>query len=166
MFKKILVPLDGTDEAALAVPVAAQLARRFGSSVLLLELVSTSGAALALATDVASGAMTDPATITGDVDVREAIAEGYVSAMAAALVEQGISASFAVGRGDESAGILAAAEREGVELIVMATHGRGALGRLVFGSVTESVSRHAPVPVLVVPPHWAAQPQSPGDAGS
>ncbi len=48
-------------------------------------------------------------------------------------------------------GILAAADRVGADMIVMGTHGRTGLSRLVLGSVAEAVLRRAAVPVLVVP---------------
>ena len=152
MFRRILVPLDGSDEAATAVPVAAELARRFGAAVLLLEMVPTAGASLALAADTASGAMTDPNVIATAVEAREQVAEGYVSAVAEQLAGQGLDVSYSVGQGSEGAGFAEAARRENVDLIVMATHARGALGRLVFGSVTDDVVRHTTVPVLTVPP--------------
>lgn len=152
MFTKILVPLDGSDDAAAAVPVAAELARGFGASLLLVEMVPTGRATLALAADVASGAMTDPELINADVEAREQAAEGYVSAMAEQLAAQGLDVSYAVGRGSEEGGIVQAAHDEGVDLIVMATHARGPLGRLVFGSITDDVVRHTTIPVLAVPP--------------
>jgi nucleotide-binding universal stress UspA family protein len=152
MFEKILVPLDGSDEAATALPVATALARQFGASILLLEMISTGGATLALAADVASGAMTDPGVIQTEVTAREQAAEGYISAVAESLAGEGLDVSYAVGRGSEGEGIAEAAAHEGVDLIVMATHARGTLGRLVFGSVTDDVIRHTTVPVLAIPP--------------
>jgi nucleotide-binding universal stress UspA family protein len=52
--------------------------------------------------------------------------------------------------GDARAEILAHAEREGVDLIVMGTHGRGGAARLFLGSVAERIVRAAPCPVLTV----------------
>ncbi|MER3631964.1 MAG: universal stress protein, partial [Blastocatellia bacterium] len=48
MFRKILVPLDGTDAAARALPYAAELARRFAATLLLVDVVPTRDATLAL----------------------------------------------------------------------------------------------------------------------
>ncbi len=152
MYRKILVPLDGSDHAALALAPAKEFARAFGATLLLIEVVPTGGAALAMATDVATGAMTDPAAITTDVAVREQAAEGYISAVAQQLAAEGIEAAYAVGRGDEGGSIIEAAEREQADLIVMATHQRGALGRLFRGSVADDVVRRARMPVLIIPP--------------
>ena len=61
--------------------------------------------------------------------------------------------------GDPAEQILRVVRDLGVGMIVMTTHGRGALGRLAFGSVADAVTRHAPVPVMVVRPGEAsAQP--------
>jgi nucleotide-binding universal stress UspA family protein len=152
MFSRILVPLDGSAEATSALDIARGIAMRFQSSLLLLEMVPTAGATLGLASDVASGALTDPALYQAGVTARESAAEGYVGAVAQELTEQGFDVSYAVGVGNEGAGIVEAAQREGVDLIVMATHARGGLGRLVFGSTTDHVIRHAHVPVLAIPP--------------
>lgn len=151
MFTRILVPLDGTDEAAAALPVATELARRLGSALLLLAMVPTADARLGLATDVASGALTDPAVYGAEVRARSQAAEGYVAAVAQQLADEGLSASYAIGTGDPGDGIVAAAREQGVDLILMATHGRSGLARLLFGSTTDDVLRHAGIPVLAVP---------------
>ena len=64
----------------------------------------------------------------------------------------GVSVSFLVWTGDPGASIVSAAEAESVDLVVVGTHGRGAIGRLFLGSVSEHVVRNAPCPVLVVRP--------------
>jgi nucleotide-binding universal stress UspA family protein len=157
MFQKIVVPLDGTDAAARALPYAVELARRFGAALVLVDVVPTRDATLALAADIASGAMTDPALIAAEVSARETAARGYITAVAEDLTAQGLHVSTAVGRGEEGPGVVDVARREGADLIVMAAHGHGPLGRLVFGNVTEDVIHHSPVPVLVIPPGRRAE---------
>lgn len=79
-------------------------------------------------------------------DAREAAAQ--------ALVERGrhvgVPVTFLVWTGDPGESIVAAAEAEEVDLLVVGAHDRAALGRLLLGSVSEHVARHAPCPVLVV----------------
>lgn len=79
------------------------------------------------------------------------------SAGAARLVARGrrdgIEIRFLVWEGEAAAGILEAAAAEGADMIVIGSHGRGSLGRLLLGSVSEHVVRHATVPVLVVRPN-------------
>jgi nucleotide-binding universal stress UspA family protein len=71
-----------------------------------------------------------------------------------ALVERGqqakVPVSFLVWEGDPAESIVAAAQAEAVDLVVVGTHGRGAIGRLLIGSVSEHIVRHAPCPVTVV----------------
>ena len=57
-----------------------------------------------------------------------------------------------VEQGNPAAGIVKETRREGIDLVAMATHGRGGLRRLVLGSVAESVIRVAQVPVLLYRP--------------
>jgi nucleotide-binding universal stress UspA family protein len=158
MFQKIVVPLDGTDAAARALPYAVELARRFGATLVLVDVVPTRDATLALAADIASGAMTDPTLIAAEVSARETAARGYITAVAEDLAGKGLQVSTVIGQGEEGPGVVDVARRAGADLIVLAAHGHGPLGRLVFGNVTESVLHHSPVPVLVVPPGARARP--------
>lgn len=151
MFTRLLVPLDGSDTSMAALPAAKAIARQFGASLLLLEMVPVRGANMALVTDVATGAMTDPNVIQTEVEVREQAAEGFVSAIAEELTGEGLEVSYATGVGDEDDGIIQAARDQRIDLIVMASHRRGFLSRLVSGSVTDDVIHHSTIPVLVVP---------------
>jgi nucleotide-binding universal stress UspA family protein len=64
--------------------------------------------------------------------------------------------SVAAAYGDPAAHILQMIEHQGIDLVVMTTHGRGALGRALFGSVADRIVRAAPVPVLLIRPDVAA----------
>jgi nucleotide-binding universal stress UspA family protein len=64
----------------------------------------------------------------------------------------GLNVSFLVWTGDPGESIVSAAEAEAADLIVVGTHGRGTIGRLLLGSVSQHVVRHAPCPVLVARP--------------
>lgn len=68
------------------------------------------------------------------------------------LMAQGFEASSRVVAGDAAAMILNTAETEGVDLIVVGSHGRSGLQRFLMGSVSERVMRHAPCSTLVVRP--------------
>jgi nucleotide-binding universal stress UspA family protein len=73
---------------------------------------------------------------------------------AQALVERGrrigVPVTFLVWTGDPAESIVAAAEAEEVDTVVVGAHGRGPIGRFLMGSVSEHVARHAPCPVLIV----------------
>jgi nucleotide-binding universal stress UspA family protein len=64
----------------------------------------------------------------------------------------GVTAEFLVWEGDPGGSIAAAAEAEGADLVVVGTRGRSAAGRMLLGSVSDHVVRHASCPVLVVRP--------------
>jgi nucleotide-binding universal stress UspA family protein len=72
----------------------------------------------------------------------------------------GINVSCLVWTGDPGESIVSAAEAEAADLIVVGTHGRGTIGRLLLGSVSEHVVRNAPCPVLVARPDVAVRSRS------
>ena len=134
--KTILVPLDGSDLAARALPFATALAKRAGWSILLLAAVDT----LSAPDEEAKPGMIHAARATLDE-------------VAAGLTAAGITTrTRAVAQQPETA-ILEATADEDVTLVAMSTHGRSGIGRFIYGSVADTVFRHAPVPVLTVPPH-------------
>ncbi len=65
----------------------------------------------------------------------------------------GIQASFMVWTGEPGESIVTAAAAEAVDIVIVGSHGRSRIGRMVAGSVSDHVVRHAPCPVLVVRPH-------------
>lgn len=67
----------------------------------------------------------------------------------------GLNVAFLVWTGDPGESIVSAAEAEAADLIVVGTHGRGPIGRLFLGSVSQHVVRNAPCPVLVARPETA-----------
>ena len=69
-----------------------------------------------------------------------------------ALKAAGYEVSAQVRFGDPAQEIVDCADEEEMDLVVMATHGRSGVSRLVLGSVAERVLRHAPVPVVVLRP--------------
>ena len=79
---------------------------------------------------------------------------GRLEAAAAELVLRGrrdhVPTSFLIWEGDPAESIIDAAQSEGADMIVVGSHGRGAIGRALIGSVSDQVVRHAPCPILVV----------------
>jgi nucleotide-binding universal stress UspA family protein len=79
---------------------------------------------------------------------RELAAQRVVEAARA----RGVRATFLIWEGRPATALMEAAAAERVDLIVMGSHGRGRVGRLIYGSVSQAVARDAPCPVMVVRP--------------
>lgn len=145
MYRRILVPLDGSPFAEHALPYAAQVARRSDARVDL-ALVHTS-----------YSVATMDAAIHETVDrwqteqrVREA---SYLHSVAANLrLEYGVHAEPVLLTGTIVGALAAHVTQAGVDLVVMTTHGRGGLERAWLGSVADALIRHVHVPVLLVRP--------------
>ena len=84
------------------------------------------------------------------VDQARAEREEAMVALVQRARDEGVHAEFVVWAGDPGAGIVTVAEAEAVELLVVGTRGREGAGRMLLGSVSDHVVRHAPCPVLVV----------------
>ena len=148
MFRSILVPLDGTRFAEAALPAAARLARQARGR---LHLLLAHQPTLAL---VGPGeiAAPDPGLDRALLDQEEC----YLAGVAASAGQAGVgTVSLGQAVGPAGDAICEEADRIEADLIVMATHGRSALGRLWLGSVSHHVIRYAGRPVLLVNPHRA-----------
>ena len=141
----VLAPVDGSTRALRAVPWAAKLAGPDGTVVLLRAVPPQPDYAETLFSLVgAEDTVQDIQhawTETARADMDEA---------AALLSESKVTVEQILAEGEPDDAIVAAAARRGVEMIAMASHGRGAVGRAIFGSVADRVARTAPVPVLIL----------------
>lgn len=148
MFNSILVPLDGTRFAEAVLPVAARLARSARGR---LHLLYAHQPAAAL---VGTGEVTTPNPAL-DMALQEQ-EKTYLTDLVVRLGHLGeVPIDTCQVDGPAGDAICREASRMGVDLIVMATHGRSALGRLWLGSVSNHVIRHAGLPVLLVHPNRA-----------
>ena len=152
MFDRMLVPLDGSEVSETVVPYAIELAKRCGSKVTLLEAVESVGEAMATMAPAEPMLVTPEATeqILEGLDAEQKAAQAYLTQMAERFKAEGIETGWVVVAGSPGAEILAYAQREGSQLIALASHGRGGLERVFLGSVAEHVTRNAHVPVLFV----------------
>jgi nucleotide-binding universal stress UspA family protein len=96
--------------------------------------------------------MAEPLPIADLSDQLEDSAERELPKIAECDECAGLKVEEVVAHGDAASEIVRVARERGVDLIVIASHGRTGLGRMLFGSTAESVVRHAPCPVLVVKP--------------
>ena len=152
MFEKVLVPLDGSDLAEEVLDRVAELAKKLASTLILVQAIdSLSQRLVALNGIEPAGAV--PANVEAveeAIDVEKASAQSYLARMKAHLSSEGLEVETYLGEGQPVEVILDLATKEGAGLIAMTTHGRGGLGRLVFGSVSDAVLRHSTVPVLLL----------------
>ncbi|AFZ74683.1 universal stress protein [Natronobacterium gregoryi] len=139
MYDRILVPTDGSPEVERALEYGFDLACAHEATVRILYVVNAAsygGLPMETAWEGISDALYD---------------EGQNAVERARdLAPDDVSVETGVLEGSPNRVIVEEASREDCDLIVMGTHGRGGIDRLLLGSVTERVVRNAPVPVLTV----------------
>lgn len=150
--KTILAPTDLSELSQAGVRYALNLARAFGADVTLYHVVSYDEL-------IQYGQeMKEKAGVYYDFRPSDSILARYRAALSRFLRDHfsdlspwvKIREKVEMGRADEN--IVEEAEKEGVDLIVLSTHGRTGLSHILVGSVTEKVVRHAPCPVLSIRP--------------
>jgi len=148
MYKKILVPLDGSKLAECALPHVEELARGCGTEEVILVSV----------TERVPGyrVFEDPSQPLGQQLVPEAAgkkekpAQKYLERIAKAMKAKGIKVDTEVLLGDPAEEIVNYAKHPGCDIIVISSHGRSGISRWAFGSVADRVFRASCVPILMV----------------
>jgi nucleotide-binding universal stress UspA family protein len=167
MYKKILVPCDGSDLAQNTVfPYVTQLARNHDADVVILRVIRPPSGRSATAfrarepdlpvsmPETQEDARVAQHPIYRDQEIASAVDEAKrsVARAAAVLRDQGLRVTTEVQLGDPAEEIVAYAEQEGVDIIVICSHGSGGIKRWVFGSVAEKVVAGTTVPLLIIRP--------------
>jgi nucleotide-binding universal stress UspA family protein len=142
---RVLVPLDGSDFAERAIPYASALAGE-GGQLVFLRVMSEAEPERSL-----SGKVTASEDEVEQFEHNDALSVLRESASKWQTVLTG-EPSYEVTVGDAAEEILAVAERVGCTFIVMTSHGRGAIGRLAFGSIADRIARATHVPTLIIRP--------------
>jgi nucleotide-binding universal stress UspA family protein len=142
MYKRSLVPLDGSPLAEAALGHAQQLAQCSDGEIVLLRVV------ISPYTIVAPDLMLAGQGV--DQELLQQQAEQYLQAQASKLAAQGIAVHVVACPGPVAEAILDHARSLAVDVIVMSTHGRGGVSRWVYGSVADRVLQAAPCPVLLI----------------
>ena len=143
MFKRIVVPLDGSIRAERAIPVAARIARASGGSVVLLRVVSA-------ATEYWPNMISEPTMRQVAIDADLTEAEKYLSEVATLTTLDDVPTETVALYGSTASTILRVAHSTQADLIVLCSHGYTGMTRWAMGSVAEKVARHADVPVLIL----------------
>jgi len=140
VYKRALVPLDGSIVAESIIPFILQIAGPLDLDVTLLKVVVPAAPAVVEAGPV----------VIDDTDKLVGEAEAYLLPFARELRAKGVRVTTDVRRGQPIPEILAGVRTAQADLIIMTTHGRTGFGRLLFGSVAEGVLRQADVPVFLM----------------
>jgi nucleotide-binding universal stress UspA family protein len=136
-YKKILVPLDGSEVAEAILPAVETCAKAFNSTITIVR---------AYYAHVFPGV--DPVEAQANA-TREA--EDYVHSVEERLKAKGVSVnSHTTFEADAAKAILDYCARYDVDLVMMSTHGHGAIGHWLLGSVAEKVVHHAITPIFLV----------------
>ena len=154
MFSNILVPLDGSEFGDKALPLAQDLAKSSGATIHLIQVISRQPEFEAMH----SRGGESPTVLEMEIDsarrlidARTTRGKGHLEAVATQLQSDGIKVETAIREGAADENIVEYAKERGIDLIVMSTHGHGALRRFFIGSVTDRVIRSCETPVLIVP---------------
>ena len=142
MFRRILVPLDGSHHAERAIPMASRIAQAFGSSVIMLHVAVP---------PVGSGKFSVPEEFP-KVGTDEELAETteYLKILAQSDELSGIKTEVQTLVGAVAPTILSATQSLHADLIVLCSHGYTGFKHWMLGSVAEKVIRHTPIPVIVL----------------
>ncbi len=146
----LLVPLDGSEASAAALPYAEAIAAGSGAEMRLLAIVEREPRGLTDRSERVAGAI--------EHEQRQHL-EGHLLMVATGLGERGITASESVVTGDPLEEILVAGDDPAVGIIAMTTHGVGGVGRWMIGRVADKVMRLSGKPVLLVRPSYAGGPR-------
>ncbi|NWG01939.1 MAG: universal stress protein [Syntrophaceae bacterium] len=141
MYKKILVPLDGSDLAKSALDQAEKLAKTFDAEIILFQVVP-------FMPIYGSPELVTPLIV--DEKQKEA-AEKYLVTLAEEMKQRGLRVTAMVRTGQQVAvEIIDFAKESAADLIVMCTHGRSGITRWVLGSVALKVLTRAETPILLI----------------
>jgi nucleotide-binding universal stress UspA family protein len=137
---KVLLATDLTEASEAATETALELARRLEASLLVVSVI-----------DPRRGGGRGPRV--DQIRERQELAAQHLAGRGRDL---GVPTEFLIWVGDPGEQIVSAAEAEHADLVVVGSHGRGAVSRFFIGSVSDYVVRHAHCPVLVVRPREPA----------
>jgi nucleotide-binding universal stress UspA family protein len=142
MYKKILVPLDGSKRAEMILPHVEDLASRYQATVILLTAIEYNLSFSIEGTFIES--------VEIEYERIQEKTETYLKKIAKLFAAKKIKTETRLAAGGAIGAIIATASKENVDLIAMASHGRGALSRVFYGSVASGVLNRVDRPLLIV----------------
>jgi len=150
MYRRILVPLDGSERAEQALLHACHLARSSGAELLLVHVVEPPVVAAPVGEPAAKSAAPQLISLEDALKQAQLEARAYLEKIRSQLEDAGIPCQVRLEQGGVVERIADAAETQGVDAIVMASHGRGASGDASFGSVAVGILFRVESALLVI----------------
>lgn len=144
--RTLLLPTDFSGCGNFALPYAAAIARAAKAKIICIYVVEP------IVPAVGYTGLAEPMAIADISDQLEDSAERELPQVMQCDELHGLDVEEVIAHGDAAAEIVRIAAERNVDLIVISSHGRTGLGRMIFGSTAEAVVRHAGCPVLVVKP--------------
>ena len=143
MYKKILVPLDGSALAERAVNHATEIAKGTGAEVIFLQVVQ-----------IPLGKVPEAGQKEEEKSIQEIASQAkvYLERIASRAIKEGVKTRIVILEGAADGAILGFAHDEAVDILVMSTHGRTGLSKALMGSVAERVMLTTKRPVMLVKP--------------
>ena len=142
MYKKILVPVDGSKRAEMAFPHMQELARLYDAEVTILFVLLQT-----FATGV-EGAFIQ--SIENNAEIALEKAKYYMDRVYKEMRAAGVNIKSQIAQGDVVDSIIATAKNENSDLIIMTSHGRSGVGRVFYGSVAAGVLNRIDRPLLII----------------
>jgi nucleotide-binding universal stress UspA family protein len=157
MIRSVLVPLDGSPLAEAAIGPAEEIASGLTVKVILLTAITPLETILRETLPWSGMSPSQHEVPVGVARQRfeseKVAATEYLAGLEARLSSKGLDCDLSVVEGGAADAILDRAQQEPDSVIIMATHGRGGLGRVLHGSVAAEVLRRCQVPLLLIRPH-------------
>ena len=148
MYKKILLPLDGSKRAEAILPHVENMAVRYGARVIILIVEEP---AIQLELDEVINA---EHYLQERAHMRKNIT-AYANKIIKQLKDKDVAADFLIGRGPVAQAIVKTAARENIDLVAMASHGRSGWTRTFYGSVAAGVLQNIDRPILMIRSRYA-----------
>ncbi len=143
MYKRILVPLDGSETAEAVLPHALELARLAEGEIFLLSVPTDPAAAFAFG---------DPGLANEFVDDQESTTQKYLKSIKKDLESKNAKVSMLIRDGAVAHVIISVADEINADIIAMSTHARTGVAHLFLGSVAEKILRASRLPVMLIRP--------------